>query len=114
MRTTRKRPRQDNTTQQHPNATAPPKTDKRENYTIEEAWIYLVQAEDYLVRGIMAFLPRINQEETNPTLEHPENWDQLNLPEKVNLIILDNIIKLIELQDCESITGHQEEDVQNI
>ena len=53
-----------------------------------------MQAEDYLVRGITTFLPRINQEETNPTFKHPDNWDQLNLQEKANLIILDNIIKL--------------------
>ena len=43
-----------------------------------------------------------------------ENWDQLNLQEKANLIIFDNIIKLIELQDCESITGHKENEVHNV
>ena len=100
--------------QLHLNVTVPPKTDKKENYTIEEAWINLVQAEDYLVRGITAFLPRIQQEETNPTFEHLGDWDQLNLQEKVNLIIFDNIIKLIELQDCESITGHKENEVHNV
>ena len=50
-----------------------------ENYTIKDAWINLIQAEDYLLRGITAFLPRIQQEETNPTFEHPEDWDHLNL-----------------------------------
>ena len=73
-RTTRQRPKQDNTTQLHPNITAPPKTDKKENYTIKDAWINLIQAEDYLIRGITAFLPRIQQEETSPTFEHPEDW----------------------------------------
>ena len=29
------------------------------------------------------------------------------------MIIFDNIVKLIELQDCESVTGHQEEEAQN-
>ena len=32
---------------------------KIENYTIKDAWINLIQAEDYLLRGITAFLPRI-------------------------------------------------------
>ena len=55
--------------------------------------------EDYLIRGIIAFLPRIEQEEAKPTFEHPENWNQLNLQEKANLIILDNIIKLACIDD---------------
>ena len=32
-------------------------------------------------------------------MEHPKNWNQLNLQEKANLIILDNIIKLACIDD---------------
>ena len=92
-RNTRQRPKQDNATQLHPNVTTRPETDKKENYTIKDTWTNLIQAEDYLLRGITAFLPRIQQEETNPTFEHPEDWDCLNLQEKANLFIFDNIIK---------------------
>ena len=73
------KPKQDNATLLHPNVTTPPETDEKENYTIKDTWINLIQAEDYLLRGIMAFLPRIQQEETNPTFEHPEDWDRLSL-----------------------------------
>ena len=65
------------------------------------------------MRGITAFLPRIQQEETNPTFEHPEDWDRLSLREKANLIIFDNIVKLMELQYCGSVVGHQEGEAQN-
>ena len=87
--------------------------DGTENYKIKDTWINLIQAEDYLLRGIMAFLPRIQQEETNPTFEHPEDWDRLNLREKANLIIFDNIVKLMELQCRGSVIGHQEGETQN-
>ena len=60
MRATSKSPMQDNTTQQHSTTTTLPKIDKKEDYMIEEVWINLKQAKDYLVRGIMAFLPIIN------------------------------------------------------
>ena len=56
-------------------------------YTVKEAWLNLRQAEDYLTRGIIAFLPRIEKEEMNPTFEHPENWNQLYLQEKADLRI---------------------------
>ena len=66
------------------------------------------------MRGITAFLLRIKKEETNPTFEHPDNWNQLNLQEKANLIIIDNIIKLVDLQDRESITEYKEKEVHGI
>ena len=103
-RASRKRPLQDKTEQQHSTTTTLPRTDRKEDYMIKDAWTNLVQAEDYLVRGITAFLLRINQEEKNPTFEHPDNWNQLNLQEKANLIIIDNIIKLVDLQDCKNTT----------
>ena len=59
----------------------------------------LRQAEDYLTRGIIAFLPKIEKEEANPTFEHPENWNRLNLQEKANLIILDNLINFACMGD---------------
>ena len=62
--------------------------------------------EDYLERAfsddlsVIAFLPMIEEEDVNATFEHPENWNQLNLQEKANLIILDNIIKLACMSDA--------------
>ena len=111
MRATRKMPMQGKTTQQDSTTTTLPRINGEEDYTIDEAWINLVQAEDYLVRGITAFLPRIKQEETNLTFKHPENWDQLNLQEKANLIIIDNIIKLIGLQECKNTTEYNGNEV---
>ena len=40
---------------------------------IKEAWMRLIHAENYLARGVTAFLPRMQREESNPTFEHPEN-----------------------------------------
>ena len=68
----------------------------------------LIQAENYLLRDGTAFLPRIQQEETNPTFKHPENWDSLSFQEKANLIITDKAVKLMELQCHGSVTRHQE------
>ena len=50
----------------------------------------------------------MQQEETNPTLEHPEDWDRLSFQEKANLIITNKAVKLIELQCRGSVIGHQE------
>ena len=55
----------------------------------------------------------MQQEETNPTFEHPEDWDHLNLREKANFIIFDHIVKLMELQYRGSVVGHQEGEAQN-
>ena len=68
----------------------------------------LIQAENYLARGVTAFLPRMQREEANPTFEHPENWDSLSFQEKANLIIADKAVKLMELQCRGSVTRHQE------
>ena len=57
----------------------------------------LIQAENYLARGVTAFLPRMQREEANPTFKHPENWDSLSFQEKANLIIADKAVKLMEL-----------------
>ena len=59
------------------------------------------QAEDYLERAfsddvsVTAFLPMIEEEDVNATFEHPENWNQLNLQEKADLIVINNMVKLI-------------------
>ena len=95
IRSTRNMPPESKTTQLESITTSLPRIEGEDaTYTVEEAWSNLRQAEDYLTRGIIAFLPRIEKEEANPTFEHPENWNRLNLQEKANLIILDNIIKL--------------------
>ena len=44
----------------------------------------IAQAEDYLERAfsdevsVTAFLPMIEAEDINPTLDHPQNWDKLS------------------------------------
>ena len=59
------------------------------------------QAEDYLERAfsddvsVTAFLPMIEEEDLSATFEHPENWDQLNLQEKADLTVINNMVKLI-------------------
>ena len=66
------------------------------------------QAEDYLERAfsdvvsITAFLPMIEEEDLNATFKHPENWDKLSLQEKADLIIINNMIKLICVADFSS------------
>ena len=75
---------------------------------IKDAWMKLIHAENYLARGVTAFLPRVQWEEANPTFEHPEDWDSLSLQEKANLIVADKAVKLMELQCRGSVTRHQE------
>ncbi len=66
------------------------------------------QAEDYLERAfsddvsVTAFLPMIEEEDVNATFEHPENWNQLNLQEKADLIVINNMVKLICIADFSS------------
>ena len=66
------------------------------------------QAEDYLKRAfsddvsVTAFLPMIEEEDLSATFEHPENWDQLNLQEKADLIVINNMVKLICVADFSS------------
>ena len=63
------------------------------------------QAEDYLERAfsdnvsVTVFLPMVEEEESNPTFEHPPNWSQLNSQEKADLIVINNMIKLICVSD---------------
>ena len=40
---------------------------------IKEDWMRLIQAEDILASDATAFIPRVQEEETNPTFEHPED-----------------------------------------
>ena len=66
------------------------------------------QAEDYLERAfsddvsVTVFLPMIEEEDVNPKLKHPPNWNQLNLQEKVDLIVINDMIKLISVADFSS------------
>ena len=59
------------------------------------------QAEDYLERAfsddvsITVFLPMVEKEEKVPTFEHPTNWSQLSSQDKADLIVINNMIKLI-------------------
>ena len=74
---------------------------------IKEAWMRLIHAEDYLARGVTAFLPRVQREESNPTFKHQENWDSLSFQDKANLILADKAVKLMELLYRGSVTRHQ-------
>ena len=68
------------------------------------------QAEEYLKRAfsddvsITVFLPMIEEEDVNPMFEHPPNWNRLNLQEKVDLIVINNMIKLICIAETALIT----------
>ena len=63
------------------------------------------KAEDYLERAfsddvsVKTFLPMIEEEDLSTTFEHPENWDQLNLQEKADLIVINNMVPYHLSQD---------------
>ena len=44
----------------------------------------------------------IEEENLTATFEHPDNWDKLSLQEKADLIIINNMIKLICVADFSS------------
>ena len=66
------------------------------------------QAEDYLKRAfsdnisITVFPPMAEEEENNPTFEHPPNKSHLNSQEKTDFIVINNMIKLICVADFSS------------
>ena len=62
---------------------------------IKKDWVKLIQAEDILVSDAKAFIPRVQEEETNPTFEHPEDWNCFSLQEKAHLILTDQAVKLM-------------------
>ena len=62
---------------------------------IKKDWVKLIQAEDILASDAKAFIPRVQEEETNPTFEHPEDWICLSLQEKAHLILADQAVKLM-------------------
>ena len=66
------------------------------------------QAEDYLERAfsddvsVTVFLPMVEKEEKVPTFEHPTNWSQLSSQDKADLIVINNMIRLICVSDFSS------------
>ena len=44
----------------------------------------------------------IEAEDINPTFEHPQNWDKLSNQKKADLIVINNMIKLICIADFSS------------
>ena len=66
------------------------------------------QAEDYLETAfsdnvsVTIFLPMIKAEDINPTFEYPQNWKKLSNQEKADLIVINNMIKLICVADFSS------------
>ena len=66
------------------------------------------QAEDYLARAfsddvsVTLFLPMVEKEEKVPTFEYPTNWSQLSSQDKADLIVINNMIKLICVSDFSS------------
>ena len=59
------------------------------------------QAEDYLERAfsdnvsVTVFLPMVEEDEKNSTFEHPPIWNHLNSQVKADIIVINNMIKLI-------------------
>ena len=59
------------------------------------------QAEDYLERAfsdnvsVTGLSPMVEGEKSNPTFEHPPNWSHLSSQEKADLIVINDMIKLI-------------------
>ena len=66
------------------------------------------QAEDYLERAFnddvsaTVFLPIVEAEDNDPTFEHPTNWNTLGIQEKADLIVINNMVKLICVADFSS------------
>ena len=64
----------------------------------------LIHAEEILASDATAFIPRVQEEETKPTFEHPEDWDSLSLLGKAHLILADKAVKLMRLLCQEKVT----------
>ena len=62
---------------------------------IKDDWLKLIHAEEILAREAKAFIPKVQEEETNPTFEHPEDLSCLTLHEKVYLMLTDQAVKLM-------------------
>ena len=54
------------------------------------------------VVSITVFLPMVEDEEKVSTFEHPPNWSQLSSQDKADLIVINNMIKLICVSDFSS------------
>ena len=78
---------------------------------IKEDWMRLIHAEDVLVSDATAFIPRVREEETDPTFEHPEDWDSLSLQGKAHLMLADKAVKLMRLLCQEKVTRRQESEL---
>ena len=75
---------------------------------IKEDWMRLIHAEEILASDATVFIPRVQEEETKPTFEHPEDWDSLSLQGKAHLILADKAVKLMRLLCQEKVTRQQE------
>ena len=71
----------------------------------------LIHAEGIIASEVTAFIPRVQGEETNPTFEHPEDWDSLSLQEKAHLILADKAVKLMGLLCRGNATRQQESEI---
>ena len=71
----------------------------------------MIHTEGILASDATAFIPRVQEEETNPTFEHPEDWDSLSLQEKAHLILADKAVKLMGLLCREKVTRQQESEI---
>ena len=45
------------------------------------------------------YLQQIQDEDINPTFEHPDNWNKLTIIEKVNLLLQANFFKILAIID---------------
>ena len=71
----------------------------------------LIHTEEILAGDATAFIPRVQEEETKPTFEHPEDWDSLSLQGKAHLILADKAVKLMRLLCQEKVTRRQEREI---
>ena len=69
---------------------------------------HIAQAEDFLQRAfsddvsVNAFLPMVEAEDDTPTFNHLHNWNELSDQDKADLIVINNMIKLICIADFSS------------
>ena len=66
------------------------------------------QVQDYLERAfsndisVTVFLPKVEEGDTNHTFELPPNWNQLCTQQKADIIVVNNMIKIICVADFSS------------
>ena len=60
---------------------------------------------------VSAFLPIVEEEDKTPMINHPDNWKNLSDQDKADLIVMNNMIKLICIA---SFTSHYFKEVSSL